>query len=644
MSVDWSSLISANESSSSTTGKLDVQYIVETIIASKQEPIKDLQAKETTLNEKKTAYQQLNTLAAGVESSLYKIKSAGFSSYSATSSNEDLLTVSSASTASAGDYSITVGQLARAQSNTSTGYLSSSDAVLAEGTTFTITQGDAEKTINISGNTRTLSGLRDAINNLGLDMSASVLYTGSVYKLQISSDETGTENQFTIDDTSGGAVGTSMSTATQTALDAEIYVNTAVADEYKITRSSNSINDVITGVTLNLNDASTSKTVKVSVDTDTTALRENIESFVTAFNAAVDYLNTQFTYDSSTGTSGILSGDSTARKVQQDLLSMVTAQVEGLTGDDKKYNSLAIIGMTINESGELEIDDETLGDALTNHLAAVKRIFVDSGTTTSSTLGYVGKGGSTVAGTYAVNVTQIAEKASVTGGAEVSGSGISQDETLTISYGGSDYLVSLTSGMTLNQVVSAINENMKENDLALTAAAVGNNLQISSEACGSAQTISVVSNVAASGGGTGIGTTILSDTGVDVAGTIGGAAATGNGQLLTSTAGDANGMMVLVNTTMLGDQGSVTVSFGIGEQLRQQMFEISLPYDGLIAKSISAIDTQVENIDERITSLNEKLAAEYDILIQQWTQANEALTQLQYLQTTLTNYTSNANS
>lgn len=636
-SINWSGLLSGDSSSSSIAGKLDVQYIVDSIIESKRDPIRTLETYETLYNAKKTAFQELNTLVSAVESSLYTLKSSGFNSNTATSSNEDILGVSASTTAQAGNYSIIVGQLARAQSNTSTGYSSTTDLVLAEGTTFQITQDGVTKTIDITGQTRSLGGLKNAINNLGVDVSATLLYDGTNYKLQVTADETGTAKAFTINDTAGGAVGTSMSTPKLTALDAEIYVNSPVAPEDKITRSSNTISDVIAGVTLNLNKADTASTVTAKVDTNTTALRDDIGSFVTAFNAAIDYLNTQFTYNEDKARAGVLSGESTARKVQSDLLSLVSSRVQGLTAGDDDFSSMAIIGLTIDDNGQLLINDEKMDDALTGHLDAVKRIFLDVGTSTNSQIGYVGHGNSTVAGTYSVAVTQIAEQASVQASYEMSGGGIAQDETLTFSYNGADYKVNLTTGMTLSEVVSTVNSFMDENDLVIAASASGNTLKIGTEAYGSEQTVSVVSNVAAASGGTGIGTTKLSDSGLDVAGTIGGETASGKGQLLTSTAGDANGLMVLVNTTMLGDQGEVYATFGIGEQLRQQMYDITLPYEGLIAKSIGSLDTQLDNISDRIDAINEKLSKEYVILIQQYSTANEALVQLEYLQSTLSN-------
>ncbi len=636
MSISWTSLFAASASNESISGPLDVNYIVEQIINGKKGEIKTLETYETLYNAKKSAFQELNTLVSAVESSLYSIKSSGFSKYAAASSDTSALAVSASTTAGAGNYSIIVGQLARAQSNTSAGLASSTDLLLAEGTTFSITQGGETETIDITGQTRSLSGLKSAINQLDLDVNATLVYDGANYKLQVTSTATGAANAFTIDDTSGGAVGTAMATPKLTALDAEIYVNSPVAAENKITRSGNVFSDVIPGLTMSLRKADAATTISVDVTSDTASLRSGIEGFVSAFNSAVNFLNTQFTFNEQTGASGALSGESAARKVQLDLMSIVSSRVQGIDSGSA-FKSLATAGLTLDENGNLVIDDEKLDAALTDNLDDVKRLFVDVGTSSASGIDFVGRRAATRAGTYGIHISQLAEQAMVQGSAEVPGGGLAGNETLTVTYGGSSYAVELTAGMSLNQVISAINTEMQENNVAVFAAASGNTLQIGTEAFGSAHTLQVVSNLAAGAGGTGIGTTPLSDTGVDVAGTIGGRAASGKGQVLTSTEGDANGLMVLVTTSTLGDNGTVNVTFGVGEQLRERMYNASLPYQGLIANNITALDSQLENISDRISAINSRLAKEQETLIKQFTQANEALVQLEYLMSALSN-------
>jgi len=623
-SLTGSSSGSSSSSSSSITGQLDVQYIVEQIIYSKQEPIRDLEEYQTIYKAKRTAFQTLNTKASAVESALQSLINSGFSAKSATSDDDSLFTATATSAADAGSTSIIVRQLAKAQSDSSTGLASKSDLLLTDGTTFSITQGGVTRDIQITGQTRSLTGLKNAINNSGLDVMATVIYDGSQYKLQVTSRSTGTENGFTITDTD---VGTSVSTKVA-AQDAWINVN-STAEEDKIVRSSNTIDDVISGVTLNLKKADASSAVNLNVASDTAGFQDKLDTFVTAFNEAIDFLNTQFEYDTETGTAGVLSGESAARKVQTDLLGLVTSRVGGLSSTDS-YASLASIGLTIDTEGKLEVDSDKVSTALTNDFDAVQRLFKDMGTSSTSDVSYFSKTAATKAGQYDVNVTRAAEQAILTG-ATAMGPVAAGGETLTISLGSRSVGVTLDAGLTASEIVARINSVLSEEGLAVTASkefsAGSDYLRLVSNEYGSAQTLKVVSDSTATGSG--IGTTLLTDTGVDVAGTIDGQAATGNGKILTADSGDASGLSVLTDGVSLGDLGSITVTQGIGERLRQQLYELTFPYSGLLAKTIAALDDQLEGISDKISDINRQLATEEETLIAQFTKANEALSEME---------------
>jgi len=158
----------------------------------------------------------------------------------------------------------------------------------------------------------------------------------------------------------------------------------------------------------------------------------------------------------------------------------------------------------------------------------------------------------------------------------------------------------------------------------------------------------VVSNVAAGGGGTGVGTVGISGSGVDVLGEFKDSegntyAATGSGRLLTGSTGSTEGLVVSVSATTLtdpvngDDKGTVYITKGVGESIRERMYEISFPYTGIIAKNIESLDDKLQNITDKIKSINYSLASEQEILIAQFTKANEAMGQMTYLQSTLSN-------
>ncbi len=635
-------------SSGNIAGQLDVQWIVEQIIYAKQQPIRDLETFETFYEAKKTAFQELNTKVSALESSLYSLNNSGFDSKSATLSTEDYFTAAASATASNGDYSIVVDQLASAQSDTSDGFSSADDQVLSDRKVI-IKNYDGTETlgeVDFTGGTQSLNGLKNEINSLGLDITATVINFGTEdspdYHIQLTSDNTGVENGFTIDEDTGA--GTKANFVNKNAAtDARIYVNTdPVANPLDfITRSTNTISDVISGVTLTLKDADDTRTTALSVSSDSSNLKEDIQNFVEKFNDVMDYLNAQFTYNENKEAAGVLSGESTALKVKQDLLSLATTRVEGIDASDD-YKSFAVIGLGINQTGQLEIDDEKLDDALANHLDSVKRILMDTGTTTHSDASYIGVSDDTAGGEYAVHIDTVAEQAIAVGAANIAAT-LGQDEILTITYGDTDYTVNLTSAMTNTQVVSAINTAMDDENVGVFAQVNSSKLEIITDEYGDSQSVTVVSDVASGGGGTGIGTSDISDTGVDVVGTIGGNAASGNGRILTGTTGDSKGLMVSLSTTTLSDpingddKGTVYFTRGNGEKLRDRMFELSFPYSGLLAKNIESFEDKLQGISDKIKDINRNLESQQEILITQFTKANEALAQMTYLQSTLSN-------
>jgi flagellar hook-associated protein 2 len=624
------------------TGQLDVQWIVEQIIYAKQQPIRELETYETFYQAKKEAFQELNTRVSAVESALYTLNSSGFEGKSAALSSEDYLTATASTTASVGTFSITVKQLAQAESYTADLTIADVDdnTVFTDGDSlFTITprDGSGAQTIDASG--MSLNDLKDEINSLDIGVTAAVVQYGSNdYRLVVTADETGEDEGFTI---SGDAALTTLGMDQKIAnQDAQIYVNNP--DEY-ISRNSNSITDAISGVTLNLKDADLSKATTLTITADTTGLKENIQTFVDAFNDAIDFLNEQFTYDEEAERAGVLSGESGAVKIKNDLLSLVSGRVEGIDASDS-YKAFSIIGLSLDRTGHLEIDDEKLDDALENHLDSVKRLFKNLGTSTDADIKYIGSSSDTVGGRYTVHIDTAAEQALVDGATSMAAT-FTENETLTITYGGKDYTVNLTAGMSRTEAVDAINTAMDDSEVAVFARLNGDTLEIVTEAYGSSQNLQVVSDKAANpANSSGIGTAVRSDTGVDIAGTIGGNAASGSGRLLTGTAGDTEGLIISVSTASVGaggeDIGEIYFTRGTGEALRQRMFEHSFPYTGLLAKNIDALENQLENISDQISTINLQLEKEAALLISQYTKANEALSQMEYLLSTLSSRSS----
>jgi len=226
-----------------------------------------------------------------------------------------------------------------------------------------------------------------------------------------------------------------------------------------MSRSSNVITDGIPGVTLRLLEAGdTVATIDVARNTQLTA--EKVQAFVLAYNELSEWVSDQFS--GAGGEEGVatrpLSGDSVLRHMRDSLKNAMLTELDAVVGGD--LTRLAEIGIEINKYGTFDLDGAKLLEALENDPLAVERLFGVHGSGSTSTLSYIAAGGETLSGNYQVNISQVATRGAVTsagfGGTYVD-DGTSDTLTITNRSTGSDYQVALSNGMTLTQIIDALN-------------------------------------------------------------------------------------------------------------------------------------------------------------------------------------------
>ncbi|KAA3612143.1 MAG: flagellar hook protein [Calditrichaeota bacterium] len=276
-----------------------------------------------------------------------------------------------------------------------------------------------------------------------------------------------------------------------TGVDALVEVDGAT-----FSRESNSITDLISGVSLNLVSAKTDTTVTLAIDRDVEEVKGKIQGFVDAYNSIITIISEQQSYDSENEeTGGILFGDGTLRSVKSDLVTQVLASVTGITSS---YTTLGLIGINLQDDGSLKIDNDELTDLLNNNFSDVLDLMAVRGEGSSSTIKFVSNGIDTIAGNYDLNITQAASKGATTGTTDLSG-GISGDETVTITDTLTNRVatISLTSGDDIDEVVSKFNTEF-QTDYAQQLTSSANNSLIA----GGAITSSSLWNAIDTGGGT----------------------------------------------------------------------------------------------------------------------------------------------
>ncbi len=614
-------------------GGLDVQGIVSQLMYVEQEPLRQLQTQKSTLQRQSTAYDsvtsKLNTLLDAIDT----LKgSSSFGAKSATSSNKDILTATATSAAVTGKYDVVVSQLATTDTYQSQTFAAATDTLTTG--TFDLSVGSGQTyTITLDTTNNTLSGLQTAINNLNAGVKAVMVHDTTGYRLALMSETSGTDGAINLSNFSDPALETQLGfSQTVTLQDATFTVN-----GISLTSSSNEAQNAIEGMTLNLASAASGTHVTLTVDNDTATVTDSIKSFVDTYNSLVSYLNQQFTYDSTGQNSSPLAGDSTLRRIQDQLLSLVSESVSGL---DQSLTNLRQVGIEMQNDGTLSINTDTLNDALTNNFDEVQNLFQDFGVATDSRVGYISSTSDTQAGTYSVYISAAAEQADTIAANAVSTS-LAQDETLTIDLNGTQSVVNLTAGQTLSQIIDAINQQAQADGLSITARNDGSDhLEIYSNVYGSSQQLSVVSSTDAAGS-TGFGTAGMSDTGVDVAGTIDGVAAVGKGQTLTGGTGTSvDGLMLNINVDAASvgsglSMGTVSVSRGYADQLHDTVDYFTDTINGPIILAKNSLNSQIKSIDDQILDMEDRLQSKEDMLINQFTLANQALQNMSSIQSSL---------
>ena len=369
---------------------IDFGPIVDFLVQAKRIPIDRINKQKLNEQEKLTNLGTLGTKLLGLQNAANSLRtriSFDKNEVSVSSaSSQTLLTATASSTAASGTYTVTVNELASAHqivSKTSTA-VSATDTDIVSGASgsfsFQVGTGSVQ-TVNLDA-TGTLEDLRDGINNLGAGVSASILNTGTettpAYRLVLGSNDTGVSNSITIsaDDTDLDTFTTGVDTF-QAAQDSQIVLGEG-AGAVTIDRASNTLTDVISGLTLNLQAQDLANPVTISVTRDNAAVKEVISNFVSSYNEVVEFINEGTKFDLETGERGILVGESLTRTVLDRIRESALSQVSGLT----TFTSASQIGFeTQPADGTIKLNETTLDTALSENYSAVRDLFIQNPTT-----------------------------------------------------------------------------------------------------------------------------------------------------------------------------------------------------------------------------------------------------------------------
>jgi len=566
--------------------------------------------------------------------------------FSANSSNEGIGVSVDSTKASRGTYSVEVTSLAGAQALASRDVFADRDATSVGQGTLTLNVGDKTTNLTIDSSNDTLQGLANAINDSDAGVSAGVIDTGNGFQLVLSADETGTANAVSIS-VSGDTGGTDTDNqglsrfAFNTGMDTDAGLQETIGasdavmkiNGVEVTRSTNSFENVIDGLTFDITETGSS-TIKVQQDLG--AVADRVQGFVDKFNSLQSTIDSLAGFNAEAGVGSLLTGDSTVRSIQNQLRQVLTRVVPGL--ENSSVRSLADVGITTNfETGGLEFDRARFEEQLKNNPDDVTALFAEQGRTTDSQVEFVRSGLNTEPGRYDINITQAATQGALSGAAFTAPLtiGAGNDELTFQVNGETSVSVQLTQQTynTAQELADEIQAQLNANN-ALNASGSGvqvgigsgGELTFTSSDYGSDSNVSLTSVEDGSAYGLSAAT---GTSGIDVAGTIGGRTAEGDGQVLFlgSGNGGASGLQVRILGDQTGSRGSITFVEGVAERT-VDLVSSFVGADGAIESRTESLNRDLEQIQENQARLEERIAAYRERLVSQFTAADSLISQL----------------
>ena len=351
--------------------------LVDQLMEGKQARLKAYERDKNWFTDQKASYGELQAKLTALSSKAVALQDvSSWAPHTTSSSDADKISATATNAATAATHTLYVGQLA-----TNDTYVMDSDVGLSSSTETLATasalsfnyNGTAYSIADTSG--LTLSDLASQINGLdyGNDagVSASVLYDGSAYRLVIGAKDSGMNS---------GAARLDSISLTNGGVD-QGFTNTVAAQDaifniagVSATSTSNSVSDVLTGVTLELKSVTTGTEivdgavdsdnlgtgVSVSISDDTGQLKSTLTSFVDAYNAVVDYV--------SANKNGSLSGSTTARSIVSQLRSVLNTRThkDDASGSNlSPFSTLAELGLrTDQKTGRISFNGTSLDEAI----------------------------------------------------------------------------------------------------------------------------------------------------------------------------------------------------------------------------------------------------------------------------------------
>ncbi|MHC1791462.1 flagellar filament capping protein FliD [Solidesulfovibrio sp.] len=364
----------------------DFDTLITKLVQVEQSRITSLQVWKKSWTDKQAAFQELNTEMLSLKTTLDSMDTMDeFLSKTSESTNSAVLTVTAAAGAENGSHEITVERLATAKAMvTQTGYASATTDINPSATeeVFAYTYKGVTYS-NTVGTNSTLTDLASIINNDpgNPGVKASVTYDGSKYYLQLRGMDTGDSASLVIDDSATTLANfdtANFSTISSNASARLKLDGWPTASNAWVTRETNSVSDLLPGLTLNLRSTGS---VTITTATDTEAIKEKVQTFIEQMNAVRTMIKNITKYDSTTKQASLLTGNYGIQLIDTNLKNAVAGLGVGFDYDADKYSTLSQLGILTDAQegsatqGLLVLDEEVFDAILSSNADAVGQLF-----------------------------------------------------------------------------------------------------------------------------------------------------------------------------------------------------------------------------------------------------------------------------
>jgi flagellar hook-associated protein 2 len=370
-------------SSSGIGSGLNVSQIVTALMDTEKGPLNSINKSISKDNAQISAYGSISSQIASFQSSIAGlITPSTIKATTASSSSTSFLSASNDGTALAGEYKITVDQVASPQviKISNSAFTSLYDEFADDGV---ISIAINSVTYEITPTSYTVAGLAEAINSANLTgISATIINLGTSsvpdYQVRIvnTSDTTTTIDLSAIKEENVSVFTTETDIDDDTDAVPSIFT---INGSGPIERSSNTITDLIPGLTINLVSAGDST---ITVAQDNSALSSKISAFVTAFNALDKSLKDISSYDATAKKGATLYGDSAINSLRREIRSIITSTL-GVNATTS-YNRLSQVGVNLKSDGTLSLDSSALNTAISANFNKVASLFSGTGNSSDS--------------------------------------------------------------------------------------------------------------------------------------------------------------------------------------------------------------------------------------------------------------------